>query len=134
SGEEYSSRDRESQQPVLHRHQGLRAGAHGPNDLRMMGVEPPGKRPECGKDQLGRGGDEAAARDLAAAMRDPELRMEMAAQLRAGLGRLRLVPKHQSVDLRLLDERAATIVDETRAVIADDPGPASRRGERDQRA
>ena len=34
----------------------------------MMGVEPAGQRAEGGQDQLGRGRDEAAARDQPAAM------------------------------------------------------------------
>ena len=57
--------EREAQQPVGHRHQrrGIRADAA--DDLRMMGVEPAGQRPERRQDQLGRRNHEAAARDAA---------------------------------------------------------------------
>ena len=48
----------------------------------MVRVEAAGERSEGGEDELGVGGDEAAARDLAAAMADPELGVEMAGKLR----------------------------------------------------
>ena len=80
----------------------------------MMGVEPAGQRPEGGQDQLGRGRDEAAARDLPAAMIDPELGVEMAAELGPGLGGIGLVAQDQPVDLGLLDDRPAAMVGEAR--------------------
>ncbi len=75
------SGEREPQKPICDRHQGLRLRPDRSNDLRMPRIEPAGERAEGRKDQLALGGDEAAAGDLAAAMVDPELGVEMAGQL-----------------------------------------------------
>src|SRR5689334_9285309 len=96
----------------------------------MMCVEAAGERPEGREDQLGLGGDEATARDLAAAMGDPQFGMEMTAELRPGLGRIGFVAQDQAVHLGLLDDRAAAMIRYSWIVIAGDPGPARRAGER----
>ena len=71
----------------------------------MARVQPAGERPEGGKDQLASRRDEAAAGDLAAAMVDSQLGMEMAGQLGPRLGGVGLVAKEQAVHFRFLDDR-----------------------------
>src|SRR5512138_1741890 len=56
------SRQRETQNSVGQWHQGRRGGADLLDDFRVRSVESPRQRAESGQDQLGGGGDEAAAR------------------------------------------------------------------------
>ena len=63
----------------------------------MMRIEPAGQRAERRQDQLASGQHETAPRDIAAAMVDPELRMEMARQFGP---RLRRAPPRGEAPVR----------------------------------
>ena len=78
----------------------------------MTGVEPAGQGAEGGEDELGLRRDEAAARDQAPAMADPELGVEMAGELGPLLGGIGLVAQKQAVDLGLARDGAAARVGE----------------------
>ena len=88
-----------------------------------MGIEAPGERSERRHDDLGRGFDEAAARDLAALEAQPELGMEMAGDLRPGFAAHRLVAQDDAGNFDLFGDAAAAMVGEARIVVADDPAP-----------
>ena len=105
---------RKAQQAVVEWDERLRAMPHCADDLGMMRVESAGERAERGQDKLGGGGDEAAARNLAAADADPQFGVEMAGQLRAYLVPLGFVAKDEAVDLGFFEDRSSAMIDQQR--------------------
>jgi hypothetical protein len=94
-----------------------------------MGIEAPGERSERRHDDLGRGFDEAAARDLAALEAQPELGMEMPRDFGADFFAHRLMAQDDAGNFDLFGDAAAAMVGEARIVVADDPRPVDRGGE-----
>lgn len=97
--------------------------SHHTGNGRVGGVEAASERAEGRQDDLGRGLDEAAPRDAAAAHGDGKLGVKMARNLRSGVSRVGLVAQDDAVHLGLDHHAATDGRAKPRIMVARDPGP-----------
>ena len=89
----------------------------------MMGIEPAGQRAECGQDQLRRGDDKAAARDMPSLEMEPKLGMIMSRHLGSGIVAHRFMAQDNAADLNLILDASAAMVGKARVMVPYDPCP-----------
>ena len=96
---------------------------------RIVGVQPPGQRPEGRQDQLGCAAHKAAPRHQPPPDSLPELGMKMARQFRSRIMRVGLVAQNDAIEAIFVMHPTAKAGRDARIMVADNPAPVMARGQ-----